>query len=47
MTSAMTTTDHQESAVTTFDTPTPIRARVRLHAGGLRVIASFPTAAAS
>ncbi|WP_404381602.1 DUF4097 domain-containing protein [Knoellia locipacati] len=26
--------------MTTFDTPTPIRARVRLHAGGLRVIAS-------
>lgn len=30
----------QETSVTTFDTPAPIRARVRLHAGGLRVIAS-------
>lgn len=32
--------DLQELPVTTFDTPDPIRARVRLHAGGVRVIAS-------
>lgn len=32
--------DSQERIVTTFDTPGPIRARVRLHAGGVRVIAS-------
>lgn len=31
---------HQESIVTTFDTPEPVRARVRLHAGGVRVVAS-------
>ncbi|MDT0214633.1 DUF4097 family beta strand repeat-containing protein [Rothia sp. ARF10] len=30
----------QELAVTTFDTPEPIRARVRVHAGGIRVVAS-------
>lgn len=33
-------THTQETFVTTFDTAAPIRARVRLHAGGLRVIAS-------
>lgn len=37
----MTVLEHtQETSVTTFDTLSPIRARVRLHAGGLRVIAS-------
>lgn len=41
MTSAMTALqDSQERLVTTFDTPEPIRARVRLHAGGVRVVAS-------
>jgi DUF4097 and DUF4098 domain-containing protein YvlB len=32
--------DSQERLVTTFDTPEPIRARIRLHAGGVRVVAS-------
>lgn len=32
--------DLQETPVTTFDTPDPIRTRIRLHAGGVRVVAS-------
>lgn len=37
----MTTSTHaQENLVTTFDSPAPISARIRLHAGGIRVVAS-------